>query len=191
MPVRNDRPSSTIDASSTPIAHPTLSSSCGWISFSTPSKTENTPPSAEQHERDDERVEVADRSVAERVLLVGGPAGPRPAEQQQALIAGVGERVDRFRQHRARVRHEERDELDDGDPEVREERGDDRALRLRLMGFVRIGRCHYSMIPPRVIASTSSARSSCASVISFRARTIDRTDFPVRFDSLMIAAVVS
>ncbi len=84
---------------------------------------------------------------------------------------------------------DEREELDHRDPEVREERGDDRtprlapglAFELALELASRLARGHrglpaivrhYSMIPPRVIASTSSARSSWASVINFRARTI-------------------
>ncbi len=48
----------------------------------------------EQHEGDDERPEVALAAVAERVLAVGGLARPLAAEQQQRLVAGVGERVD-------------------------------------------------------------------------------------------------
>ncbi len=102
------------------------------------------------------------------------------------------------------MRDEEGHELDRGDTEVREEGRDDRAPRFRLgdVGRRRLGRHfgrrrlvlfvgHYSMIPPRVIASTSSTRSSCASDMSLRLRTIWRTDFPVRFASLMIPAVVS
>ncbi len=44
MPVRNERPSRTIETSNTPIAQPALSIACGRVSFSTPSKTEKTPP---------------------------------------------------------------------------------------------------------------------------------------------------
>ena len=67
------------------------------------------------------------------------------------------------------------------DPEVREERGDDRALRLVRSARIRSSGRHYSMIPPRVIASTSRARSSSASVISLRARARSaRIDLPVR-----------
>src|SRR5262249_15585614 len=111
--------------------------------------------------------------------------GADAAQQQEPLVPGVGDRVDRFGQHRARIRHEERDELQHSDAEVREQRGDDRALRLVVF------RRHYSMMPPRVIDSTSSTRSSCASLMSLRARTIERTDLPVRFDSLTISATVS
>ncbi len=186
--------SNTIDPSSTPIAQPALSISCGLGELLDALEDREHAAEAEQHERDDERVEVADGAVAERMLRVGRPVGRASSEQQQALVAGVGEGVDRLREHGARVRHDERDELHHCDTEVREERGDDRAPRLvrrRRRGFrLGLGR-HYSMIPPRVIASTSRARSSCASVISLRARTTWRIDFPVRFDSLMTDAAVS
>ena len=47
----------------------------------------------EQHEGDDERPEVALAPVAERVGGVGGLGRPLAAEQQQQLVAGVGEGV--------------------------------------------------------------------------------------------------
>ena len=125
---------------------------------------------AEQHERDHERPEVAQRAVAERVHLVGGTARPRAAEHQQALVAGVGERVDRLGEHRRRAGERERDELAQRDAEVREERGDDRPPRAVVHASApsRSSARHPTM-PPCVIASTSSARSSSASVISLRA----------------------
>jgi hypothetical protein len=84
---------------------------------------------AEQHERDDERPEIATVRVAERVLGIGGLlSGPGPVEQQ-ALVPGVRERVDRFSEQRRGTRDDEADELRDTDPEIREERGDDRPLR--------------------------------------------------------------
>ena len=67
------------------------------------------PADAEQHERDDEGPEVAQRPVAERVHIVGGPTRPRAAEHEQTLVAGVGEGVDRLGQHRSRAGEHERD----------------------------------------------------------------------------------
>ena len=83
----------------------------------------------EEHERDDERPEVALGAEPERVL--GGRFLLRAlaAEEQQPLVAGVGDRVDRLRQHRRRPGDHERGELRDRDAEVGEERGDDGALR--------------------------------------------------------------
>ncbi len=57
----------------------------------------------EQHERDDERPEVALGAEAERVLLRGCLPGTLAAEEQQTLVAGVGDRVDRLGQHRRRA----------------------------------------------------------------------------------------
>ena len=54
-------------------------------------------------------------------------AAATPAEEQQPLVAGVGDRVDRLGEHRRRPGDSEGDELRDRDAEVREERGDDRA----------------------------------------------------------------
>ena len=75
----------------------------------------------EQHEGDDEGPEVALAAVAERVLAVGGLARPLAAEQQQRLVAGVGERVDGLGEQARRRRDQEADELGDGDAEVGEE----------------------------------------------------------------------
>ena len=57
----------------------------------------------EQHERDDERPEVALGAEAERVLRGGRLAAALAAEEQQALVAGVGDRVDRLGEHRRRA----------------------------------------------------------------------------------------
>ena len=80
---------------------------------------------AQQHERHDERPDVSLAAVPERMLgrrlLLREPA----AQQQQQLVAGVGDRVDGLRQHRRGAREEPGDELRDGDAGVREERRDD------------------------------------------------------------------
>ena len=55
---------------------------------------------AEQHDRDDEGVNVAFAAVAEGVFRAGCPLGALAADQQQDLVAGVRERVDGLRQHR-------------------------------------------------------------------------------------------
>ncbi len=85
----------------------------------------------EQDDRDDERVDVALAAVAERVLLVGCAPRPATAEQQQQLVARVGDRVDRLGEHRGRARDEPRDELRQRDAHVREERRDDRLVAAR------------------------------------------------------------
>ena len=65
--------------------------------------------------------------------------------QQQALVAGVDDRVDAFGEHRGRTGDRERDELDHRDAEVRAERRDDRlraaaALALIVSGSSSAGR---------------------------------------------------
>ena len=61
----------------------------------------------EQHDRDDERPEVPHPPVAELVQLVRRLLGLTPAEEEQALVAGVGDRVDRLRQQRRRAGDQE------------------------------------------------------------------------------------
>ncbi len=122
--VRNENSSSTIAPSRMPIAQPTDSSSCGFRSFSMPSKIENRPADREQQHRHDEGPEVALASVAERMLDVGHALRLVPAEEQQTFVAGVGDRVDGLREHRARPGEREADELHDRDAEIGGERGD-------------------------------------------------------------------
>jgi hypothetical protein len=58
---------------------------------------------------------------------VNSTTATRPAaEGEQRLVAGVGPRVDRLGQHRGRAGEQERDELDDRDAEIGQERGQDR-----------------------------------------------------------------
>ena len=83
---------------------------------------------AEQHEGDDERVEVAVTPVAERVPLVRLAGTALLADEQQHLVARVGDRVHRFREQRRRRRDEEAGELRSGDGEVCPERRDDGLL---------------------------------------------------------------
>ena len=104
----------------------------------------------EEHEGDDERPEVALHPEAERVLVGGRALAASPPEEQQALVPGVGDRVDRLREHRRRSGQRERHELRDRDPEVGEERGDDRAARA-------VSRHRAPPTPWR------SARASCCS----------------------------
>src|SRR6185437_1291490 len=55
---------------------------------------------AEQHDRHDEGVNVALTSVAERMLGCRRALGSFAAEQQGRLVAGVGQRMHRLREHR-------------------------------------------------------------------------------------------
>ena len=82
----------------------------------------------EQHERDDERVEVA--LCAEPELVLFGLLSLRPvaADEEQRLVAGVGDRVDGLGQQRGGSGNDEGDELRDGDAEVRRQRGKDGTL---------------------------------------------------------------
>ena len=69
------------------------SSGSGEMILCMPSYSENSRADGEQHHRDDEGVEVALPAVAERVL--GRPGAPRAAaaDEQQPLVARVGDRV--------------------------------------------------------------------------------------------------
>ncbi len=84
------------------------------------------PTEAEQHDRDDEGVDVPLAPVAEGVLGVGLAARTLATDEQQRLVARVCERVDRLREHRGGVRQQVRDELRDRDTEVRGQSRDDR-----------------------------------------------------------------
>ena len=80
----------------------------------------------EQHDGDDERPEVALASVAEGMEWGRGALRAGTAEDQEELVAGVGDGVDGLGEQRRRAGDEEADELRDRDPEVRQEGGDDR-----------------------------------------------------------------
>ncbi|MCY1243386.1 hypothetical protein D9M72_563990 [compost metagenome] len=54
---------------------------------------------AEQHNRDNERVDVALTSVAKGVFGARGTLGTLTADQQEELVAGVGNGVDGLGQH--------------------------------------------------------------------------------------------
>ena len=55
---------------------------------------------AEQHDRHDEGVNIALATVAERMLGCRRALGSIAAEQQERLVAGVGQRMHRLREHR-------------------------------------------------------------------------------------------
>ena len=96
----------------------------------------------EQHDRHDEGPEVALAAVAERVDRGRLLLGPVAAEQQQELVAGVGQRVHALGQHRRRPGEDEADELGDGDAEVGQQGGEDGSscsLRSTWRGFSRVG----------------------------------------------------
>ena len=81
---------------------------------------------AEEHDRDDEGVDVALAAVAEGVLGAGCPLGALAADQQQQLVAGVRERVDGLGQHGRGQRQQVGDELQDGDGQVCGQRRENR-----------------------------------------------------------------
>jgi hypothetical protein len=81
---------------------------------------------AEQDDRHHEGIEVALPAESERVLRGRRALGPLPADQQEHLIAGIGERVHRFGQHRGRTGDQVRGELRHRDAEIGQQRGDDR-----------------------------------------------------------------
>ena len=84
------------------------------------------PADGEQHDRDDEGVDVALAPVPERVLLGRLAAGSLAAQQQEQLVPGVGHGVDRLGQHRADPGEEEGQELGRGDACVRQQGSHDR-----------------------------------------------------------------
>jgi hypothetical protein len=92
------------------------------------------PAQGEQDQGDHEAPEIPLPAVAEGVLGRGRLAGARPAQEEQALVAGVGEGVDRLGQHRRCPGQDEADQLGDRDRQVRQERGDDCLLAAILHG---------------------------------------------------------
>jgi hypothetical protein len=83
---------------------------------------------SEQDERDDECVEVAFRAIPELVLFGLFSLGAAAPDQEQRLVPGVGDRVNGLGQQRSGSGDGEGDELDDGDREVRRQRGKDGTL---------------------------------------------------------------
>src|SRR3954447_24043775 len=81
---------------------------------------------SEQHDRDQEAVYVPVAAEAERVLGGGRPLRPLAADEEQHLVAGVGDRVDRLGEHRRRPGHDPGDELGQRDAEVGQQGVDDR-----------------------------------------------------------------
>ena len=84
----------------------------------------------EEHDRHHEGPEEPLASEAELMLFGGVAPRASAAEQQQELVAGVGEGVHSLGEHGARHREREADELGHGDAQIGEERGEDRPLRL-------------------------------------------------------------
>ena len=87
------------------------------------------PAGGEQHDRDDERPEIDFAGIAERMLRVGRPAGPLHPDQQQTLIAGVDQAVDRLGEHRRRPGEQPGGKLRRGDAEIGGERREDDLVR--------------------------------------------------------------
>jgi hypothetical protein len=80
----------------------------------------------EQDDGHHERVHVTLAPVAERVLLIGDLLRAPTADEQQQLVACVGDRVHALGEHRGRAGEEEGDELGHRDTGVREQCCDDR-----------------------------------------------------------------
>ncbi len=127
-----------------------------------PSSQREDAADGEQHERNDERVEVAFRAVAERMRAVAFLACASATEQEQSLVAGVGNRVHGLGQHRRRPSERERNELRHRDPEVGGQRRNDRA---RPAGGAQMYRRRCSS--PRPLCS-SLARAARAHPSRFR-----------------------
>ena len=84
-------------------------------------------PDGEQHDRHHEPVEVALAPEPERMLLRAGPLGPAAPDDQQHLVAGVGDRVHGLGQQRRGPGEQERHELDHRDAQVGGQRGENRS----------------------------------------------------------------
>lgn len=80
----------------------------------------------EEHDGDEEGVDVALAAEAEGVLRGGFALGALAAQEQQALVAGVGEGVHGLGEHRRRSAEEERHEFRHRDREVGEQCRHDR-----------------------------------------------------------------
>ncbi len=83
------------------------------------------PADKKQQHRDHHRPEVHNAVLAERVFFGLRTLRLPHSEQEQKLIGGVGDGVDRFGQHRAGARVRSGAELGDGDSAVRSEREQD------------------------------------------------------------------
>ena len=126
--VRSDSDSSTIAITSTRSAPQKFSSSCGCvICLDALRRSRKRPPHREENDRDDERVDVSFAAVAERMSGLSALRWPclPSAEQQQQLVAAVGDRVDRLGEHRCGSGQRPRDELCERDAHVRQKRRDD------------------------------------------------------------------
>ena len=83
------------------------------------------PTTREEHDRHHESPEVALACVPERMTLGRGAFRSAGTEEQEALVSGVGHRVDRLGHERGRAGDREADELGDCDPEVGRQRRQD------------------------------------------------------------------
>src|SRR4029079_11233129 len=82
---------------------------------------------AEEDDRDDERPEVAAAAEPERVQVRSRAGGALATEEQQPLVRGVGDAVDRFGEQRRGSGDQESRELGRRDPHVGDEGGEDGA----------------------------------------------------------------
>jgi hypothetical protein len=92
------------------------------------------PTEGEEDQGHHERPEVAFAAEPEGMVGRGRLAGPGSAQEQQALVPGVGDGVDGLGQHGGRAGDEEPDELGHRDGRVGQERGEDGLLAAFLHG---------------------------------------------------------
>ena len=83
-----------IAKTSTPTGPVPVVDACGCVELLVALVEREQAADGEEHDRDEEGVDVALAAVAEGVLRRGGALGPLAADEQQRLVAGVGERVD-------------------------------------------------------------------------------------------------
>ena len=126
--VRNEEPSSTAATARIPNAQPVDSKAWGWTILSDPLDDGEGRSQGEQDDGHHEAPEVALPAEAERVRLGGGVLGPAIPQQQQELVAGVGQRVHALGQHRRRTGEGEAHELGHGDAQVGQQGDEDRTL---------------------------------------------------------------
>lgn len=117
------------------------------------------PAEREQHETHHKRPEVPRAAVAEGMQIGGAVAGAARAEHKQALVARVGDRVDRFRQQRGRAGKQEPGEFGQPDSDVGEERTQSRTAAAVMSAAIDCAvTAHRSRLPlwPVVLSGASA-----------------------------------
>ena len=92
------------------------------------------PADAEQDDRDQERPRINRLAIAQRKIGRGRTFGVTQANQQQALIAGIRQRMDGFGQHGAAAGDDRRHALGNRDGQIRTQRENDGLERISAVG---------------------------------------------------------